>query len=184
MPDDLAARLGENVRQLRGARGFTQQQMAKLSGLPRATWANLESGAANPTLAVLHAVAVALSVSLEELLAAPRASARRYPKDSLPVRRRGEVIVRTLLPDKVPGMVLERLELEPAARLVGVPHTPGTREYLTCETGRIELVASGERYVLDPGDVVVFRGDQKHSYANPGPKPAVGYSVVVLQPVT
>ena len=37
-----------NVKQLRQARGMTQQQVAKIAGLPRATWANLESGAANP----------------------------------------------------------------------------------------------------------------------------------------
>ena len=54
--DELAARLGHNIRTLREARGLTQQQMAKVSGLPRATWANLESGAANPTLGVLHKV--------------------------------------------------------------------------------------------------------------------------------
>src|SRR6267378_3831783 len=50
--DALAGHLAANVKQLRTARGFTQQQMARLSGLPRATWANLESGSANPTLAV------------------------------------------------------------------------------------------------------------------------------------
>jgi quercetin dioxygenase-like cupin family protein len=66
--------------------------------------------------------------------------------------------------------------------MTGVPHTAGTREYLTCETGRIVLTASGERYELGPGDVVVFRGDQRHAYANPGGVTAVGYSVVVLAP--
>ena len=64
-----------------------------------------------------------------------------------------------------------------------VPHTAGTREYLTCETGEIELVASGEAWRVCPGDVVVFRGDQRHSYANPTGRVAVGYSVVVLNPV-
>ena len=58
-----------NIEQLREARGLTQQQIAKLAGVPRATWANLESGAANPTLAVLHRVAHALQVPLEELIA-------------------------------------------------------------------------------------------------------------------
>jgi hypothetical protein len=33
---------------------------------------------------------------------------------------------------------------------------------------------------LSPGDVVVFQGDQRHSYRNPGRVPAVGYSVVLL----
>ena len=72
--EPLAGHLAANVKALRDARGMTQQQMARVSGLPRATWANLESGAANPTLAVLHRVAAALQVSLEELLAAPRAA--------------------------------------------------------------------------------------------------------------
>ncbi len=183
MSDDLAARLAGNVRQQRQARGLTQQQMAKLSRLPRATWANLESGSANPTLAVLHSVAVALQVSLEELVAQPRADAKRYPRGSLSSRTRGAVTVSSLLPDTVPGMLMERIQIPPGERLVGVPHTPGTREYLTCEVGLIELVASGEAFRVEPGDVVVFRGDQRHSYANLGREPAVGYSVVMLEPV-
>jgi transcriptional regulator with XRE-family HTH domain len=97
--------------------------MAKLSRLPRATWANIESGAANPTLNVLHRVAAALQVSIEELIATPRAEVHHYPKGELPVRRRGEVIVSTLLPDEIPGMLIERLELPQDSRLIGVPHT-------------------------------------------------------------
>ena len=64
--------------------------------------------------------------------------------------------------------------------MTGVPHTPGTREYLTCESGEIVLVAAGETWRLAEGDVVAFRGDQKHSYGNPGTRKAVGYSIVVL----
>ena len=150
--------------------------------MPRATWGNLESGSANPTLQVLYGVALALQVSLEELLAAPRSSARHYPVASLTTKQRGSVTVRKLLPDPLPGMELDRMELPPGARLVGVPHTAGTREYLVCETGPLVLVASGERYELAPGDVVVFRGDQRHSYENPGRKLAVGYSAVLLAP--
>jgi transcriptional regulator with XRE-family HTH domain len=180
MSDDLAERLARNVRELRQARGFTQQQMAKLAGLPRATWSNLESGSGNPTLTVLHAVCTAFQVSLEEIVAEARANAHLYPKGSLPVRVRGDVRVSSLLPDKIPGMQIERLELPVGSRMIGVPHTPGTREYLTCESGQIELVASGESFRVNEGDVVVFRGDQRHSYTNTGRKIAVGYSVVLL----
>jgi transcriptional regulator with XRE-family HTH domain len=183
MNDELAGRLGRNIKQLRQTRGLTQTQMAKLSQLPRATWANLESGAANPTLSVLHRVALALQVSIEELIAAPRAGAKHYPKGTLPTRVRGDALVSSLLPDKIPGMLIERLELPAQARLIGVPHTPGTREYLTCESGEIELVASGERWRVAEGDVVVFRGDQRHSYGNPTRRPVIGYSVVMLEPV-
>ncbi|WP_224370596.1 helix-turn-helix domain-containing protein [Hyalangium versicolor] len=180
--EELAGRLARNIKGLREARGATQAQLSKLAGIPRATWAHLESGASNPTLAVLHRVASALQVSLEELVARPRASARHYPRESLPVRQRGAGMLRKLLPDPLPGMEFDRMELPPRVRITGVPHTAGTREYLACEAGQLVLVASGERFELQTGDVVVFRGDQKHSYENPGDRTAVGYSVVLLAP--
>lgn len=181
-PVAVGVRIAQNVRQLRGARGTTQAQMARLAGIPRATWTHLESGAANPTVSVLQRAAAALQVSVEELLAAPRAACEHFPAQSLPVRRPGQAVVRKLLPHPVPGMEMDRIELAPGGRMPGVPHTPGTREYLTCESGEISLVVGGETWRLRPGDVVAFRGDQRHSYANPGPRAAVGYSVVVLAP--
>lgn len=180
MEPELASRLGRNIRQLREARGLTQEQVAQLAAVPRSTWASLESGAANPTLAVLNRVAHALQVSLEELVAAPRAEAKLYAGGTLPREVRAGVEIRKLLPDPIPGMAIDRMELPAGARLTGVPHTPGAREYLACEAGEIQLAVAGERWTLRPGDVVAFRGDQRHSYANPGVRPAVGYSVVVL----
>ncbi|MEW5849965.1 MAG: XRE family transcriptional regulator [Myxococcota bacterium] len=183
MSEELASRLARNIKHLRDARGLTQQQMAKLSGLPRATWANLESGAANPTLTVLHSVAGALQVSIEELISRNHAGARHYPRGSLPLKQREACTVSKLLPDKAPGMEIDRMELPRGGRFTGIPHTPGTREYLTCERGEITLTVGGETYRLTPGDVVVFRGDQRHGYANTGSETAVGYSVVLLTPV-
>ena len=178
--ESIAGRLARNVRALREARGMTQQQMARLAGIPRATWGHLETGAANPTLLVLDRVATALQVPIEELTAAPRAFGRKYPKASLRTRRQGDGEIRQLLPDPIPGMVIERMELPPRGRITGVPHMPGTREYLTCESGEIVLSVAGEDFELAAGDVLSFRGDQRHSYANPLPQRAVGYSVVVL----
>jgi quercetin dioxygenase-like cupin family protein len=96
------------------------------------------------------------------------------------MRERGQAVVRKLLPDAIPGTEIDRIELPAGARMVGVPHTPGTREYLTVESGRIVLVAAAETWELAPGDVVAFRGDQRHSYSNPARAPAIGYSVVVM----
>jgi hypothetical protein len=54
--------------------------------------------------------------------------------------------------------------------MTGIRRRLGASEDLAGESGR---VVSGEKYELSPGDVVVFRGDQKHSSAN---------SAVVLGP--
>ena len=182
MESELSENLALNLRSLRQARSLTQQQIAKSAGVPRATWALLESGGANPTLSVLSAAAGALGVSLEELVGTPRASAKLFARGSLPSRKRGAATVRSLLPDPLPGTQIERIELPRGARLVGVPHTPGTREYLSCEEGSVVLSASGESWQLDAGDVLVFRGDQKHAYRNAGQCEARAISVVALAP--
>ena len=181
--DDAAANLGRNIQTLREARGQTQQQMSKLAGLPRATWANLESGAANPTLAVLVKAAQALQVRLEELIEPPRRIGRLYKAAALPSRTRGTITIRKLLPETIAGLEIERMDLPAGSSMAGVPHTAGTREYLTCERGRIELGAGGETFTLEPGDVVVFRGDQRHGYRNLGGAPAVASSVIAFAPV-
>ena len=172
--------LARNLRLLREVRGLSQTALARKAGLPRATWTHLETGDANPTLAVLTAAATALGVRIEELLSPPAVEATLYRRDSLPTRAPGQARVRKLLPDALPDTEIERFELPFGGRFAGVPHTRGTREYLTCEAGRLALTVAGQRFELDPGDVVVFRGDQRHGYENAGDGLAVGYSVVLL----
>ena len=181
--DNASTNLALNVRQLRSARRLSQAQLASIAGIPRPTLAHLESGSANPTLSVLMRLASALQVLIEELVAPPRATVRHFSPEDLPQRQRGSVNVRKLLPDPIRGLDIERVEIPAGAHFVGIPHTRGTREYLTCESGDLELTAGGEGYELAAGDVVVFRGDQRHSYHNPGSGVAVGYSVVILAPI-
>ena len=109
---------------------------------------------------------------------------RLYAQAALSTHKQGYVTLRKLLPDPIPGVVIDRMEIPAGGRIPGVPHMPGTREYLTCESGEIQLAVAGEQWRLRAGDVVVFRGDQRHSYRNPGAKVAVGYSVVLLVPVS
>ncbi len=181
--DDIRANLAANVKRLREARGASQQRMAQLSGIPRPTWASLESGSANPTLTVLHRASAAFQVSIEELVGAPRTAARLFAAGEIRERKRGGAALRPLVPEAIPGLEASRMELAPGAQLTGVPHTPGTREYLTCERGQIELVASGERWSLGPGDALVFRGDQRHAYRNPDTRRrAVAITVVCFAP--
>ncbi|MFI5317149.1 MAG: helix-turn-helix domain-containing protein [Myxococcota bacterium] len=176
---DAGSNLAANLRRLREARGLSQRQIAELSGIPRPTWGTLEAGGANPTLAVLARAAAALQVSVEELIGPPRTAARLFSAREQRVRQRQGARLRPLLPEAIPGLEISHMELAPNGRLTGIPHTPGTREYLTCESGRIELVASGQRWLLEAGDALVFRGDQRHGYRNPDARlPAIAISVV------
>ena len=86
---ELASNLAENIRALRGARGLTQAQVARLCAIPRSTVAQLESGSGNPTLAILARLAAALRVSIEEILSAPHGRCQIFRKGSLPTATRG-----------------------------------------------------------------------------------------------
>jgi transcriptional regulator with XRE-family HTH domain len=182
----LTTNLAANLRHVRERRGLTQSQIAKLCGIPRSTIGNIETGDCNPTLAVLARVASALQLSLEELLSAPRARCQLFRKGTLPTLakgRAGKVHIHKLLPHPIPGMEIDRMEVAPGERLTGVPHRPGTHEYLYCERGELTLWVTGERFDLGPGDVATFPGDQRHSYQNGGQSVAIGFSVVTLAPM-
>lgn len=67
---DTKAILAGNMRALREARGWSQEELADRSGLHRTYISGVERQARNPTLAVMSAVATAFEISLAELVAA------------------------------------------------------------------------------------------------------------------
>jgi XRE family transcriptional regulator, regulator of sulfur utilization len=181
-PKLVSAHLARNLIALRGVRSLTQDALAKTSGVPRSTIANLESGDGNPSLVVLIKVASALGVPIDELLASPRAKVRKWSSDDLRAHKSGQgVTMRPLVPEPVPEEMLELMEFAPNGVMRGSPHLPGTREYFSCLDGRVTIVVAGDRYELGPGDVLAFPGSTPHSYRNPDPEhTARGVSVVVL----
>ncbi len=179
-PDRTAQHLAANILQLRTLRGLTQQKAAKAAGIPRPTWSNLESGTANPTLSVLRRCAEALQVSIEELVAPPKSSTLLYTVDQLPTRGNALSVVRKIIPEPLGGLQLERIELAANSRFTGVPHKSGTREFLACEQGTFSVHVSGEQWIVLTGQVLVFRGDQRHSYVNNSRDRCVGYSLVMF----
>lgn len=178
----LSQNLSLNIVNLRKKRKLTQSALAKISGIPRSTLASMECGMGNPSLQNLAKVCEALHVSFEELLSTPRSSVKLIRKEDIPTNKRakGSVLVYKLLPDAIPGMAIDRIELEAGARMGGIPHANGTKEYLHCVEGQITVTVNGMVFDLGTGDVLAFPGESAHSYLNHGAKKAVGISVVTI----
>lgn len=66
---DMRKLVGTNVRRLRQARSYTQEQFAERSGFSQQYISDLERGRRNPTVVSLYELASALDVSPVELLA-------------------------------------------------------------------------------------------------------------------
>ncbi len=186
MAVSAARYLAANVAALRRTKRLTQRQLAVLADIPRSTVTNIESGGGNPSLANLVRLSSALGVGVEELLAAPRSDCVLIPAERVPSRSRGGGRVRVfeLLPERVKGLIIERMELEVGGSMRGTPHVTGTKEYLHATAGTVTVLVAGRIFAVTRGDVLAFPGDQPHSYVNRGRSAATAFSVVAPAPVT
>lgn len=182
----VSAYLAQNIRYIRAQKHFSQQQLADLAGIPRTTLTNLESGLGNPSLHNLIKLSAALGVGVEELLSRPRSGCVLIAAGDVPVQQRsqGQVQIYELLPDKIKGIGIERMEFSPQAMMAGHPHLPGSKEYMTVIQGEVAVYVAGEHHVVKAGAVLAFPGNQPHSYINTQVTPAVAISVVIPVPAS
>jgi transcriptional regulator with XRE-family HTH domain len=183
--EPLSRNLAIRIQDLRKKRNLTQAALATLADVPRSTIANLESGTGNPSLINLAKISGALGTSIEMLLSAPKALSKLILANDIKSinRSQGEVTIVKLLPDPIPGMEIDKIEINPGAKMRGIPHAAGTKEYLHCIQGEFNIVVGGENFRVLKGDVLSFPGENHHSYENVGKVKAIGLSVVVITPV-
>jgi transcriptional regulator with XRE-family HTH domain len=67
---------GRRIRELRLAQGLNQEQLAEHCGLFRTYMSRIETGQANPTLTMIHALATSLGVTVADLFASEEAPAK------------------------------------------------------------------------------------------------------------
>ena len=72
--------LGRRVRQGRAKRGMTRRQLAQDSGTSERYLAQIESGAGNPSMVVMRAIAEALDMPITELLPMRRGRSDAYAR--------------------------------------------------------------------------------------------------------
>lgn len=68
MKDTEILRFAKNMKKLREAKGLSQGDIHRATGIDRAYISNLEAGKQNPTLETIAKIAEALDVSSDKLL--------------------------------------------------------------------------------------------------------------------
>ncbi|MEV4754538.1 XRE family transcriptional regulator [Micromonospora sp. NPDC049559] len=175
-----AAAAGAQVQRRRQQRGMSQAELARRTGLSKATLSQLEAGVANPTIDTLDAIAVALAIPLTDLLT-PAGETGILHRPSTIATEQGPT--RELLRRISGGNSLEiwRLRLPPNTTVDGVPHAPGTTEHLLIATGQLIAGPTDDPRQLGPGDMLAFAGDAPHSYRTDDTHADV--TVVIASPV-
>lgn len=164
-----------NLKDLREARGLTQQELSDRSGVPRPTLAHLESGQGNPTLSVLSKVAAALGIGIEALVSVSRPKVRVVPRVELPSEQRAGVELRTLGSELQFGF--ERWEIERGARLERGAGRHGERRVVVCEAGELSIAVGVSQHRLKAGDMAVIDAAVRPAFESRGRGISIVYSV-------
>jgi transcriptional regulator with XRE-family HTH domain len=173
---DVSTRLAERLGQLRKGRNLSLEELAKLSGVSRATLSRLEHGEVSPTAAVLGRLCAAYGMTMSRLMAE--------------VEGEGAALVRmddqTLWVDPETGFRRQSIS-PPAAGLVGemilaelpkgaeiayaTAPRPGLEHHLYLLEGGLEMTIDATAYELKPGDCLRYRlyGASKFRSTGRGP---------------
>lgn len=182
MTDSTAHHLARNLKCLRETRGWSQQQLADFSGVPRPTIANLESGDGNPTLNVMLRIAAALGASLERLVSDTEVRLEVIAYEDLPIRQLGQTVGRKLHSD-ASGNDIERYEIPPKSRCSLGPSRQGMLWVISLEHGRVEVRSQLEAVRMKAGDVLRISGAIDVEVDNTVARPAILVVVALAQPL-
>lgn len=169
------------VKEMRAGRGWSLEELAQASGVSRSMLSQIERNRANPTLAVTLRIARAFGVGLNDLVAAPAATAAveviRAADRAYHYRSDEQCRIRTLSPLHMEKDVeFYEVRLGPGGALRSAPHYRGTREFLTVQKGRVRVESGGDADELAHGDSASYRADVPHALVNAGR----GEAVIIL----
>ncbi|MEZ5923682.1 MAG: helix-turn-helix domain-containing protein [Hyphomicrobiaceae bacterium] len=166
---DLTSSLGRRVAEARRKLGLSQDQLATRSGASKGTIVQIEQGRANPSITSLCRLAIALHMSVEDLVseAAP-AEAGITISSKAKVLWRGPKGGRAslIIGARGPNMLeLWQWRLASGERYASPGHLPGTREIVSVEKGVLGIEIGGVQHILRAGAAAVYDADRSHVYS-------------------
>jgi transcriptional regulator with XRE-family HTH domain len=156
---EIARRVGPRLRSIRTAAGITLAELSVDTGIAASVLSRLETGARQPTLVHLLALARRYNLPVDELIGTPqRGDPRSRPR---PVAREGM----TLLPLTVrPGGIQAYKVLYPPASQWGAPalRTHEGHQWFCVLAGRLRFILEDQVHDLHPGDSVEYDTSRPH----------------------
>ncbi len=187
--DDAAAldsRLAARLAALRAERGWSLDQLAQRSGIPRTTLSRLERGETSPTAALLGRLCTAYDRTMSRLLAEVEAEpAKLLRADEQAVWTDPETgYVRRTVSPPAAGFDAELVEARlPAGADIAyaAPGVQGLEQHIWVLDGVLELTVEGATHRLARGDCLRFRLFGPTRFRAPG-KGGAHYALVVCRP--
>lgn len=155
--------LAANLKRLRQSAGFSQEHLARLSGVSRRMLVGMEAGDSNVSLSTLDKVAAALGVLLPDLI---REAGDGPPRPVLAWagQRKGS---EAHLLQTVPASRLAELwewVLMPGEDYTSSADPAGWYEMVLVLEGCLRIVFQDREVILGPGESLAYRSDRPFDY--------------------
>jgi transcriptional regulator with XRE-family HTH domain len=174
--DSATVALAANLRRLRVAARVSLSELARATGVGKATLSAIENGRGNPTVETLAALAAALGVPVVDLLEVPA------PAPVTVVRAgRGERVGEELerVGRLAGGAEVRRAAFEPHALVEAPPLAAGARLHLVVTSGSLVVGPTERISELGSGDYASFPADVPHVFRTAGRR---AEAVLVVDP--
>lgn len=165
MERSTGTRIALNLRRVRLERYVSLGELSRTSGVSKGTLSALESGAGNPTVETLDALADTLGVTVGALVADDGSSPRimragqgEWVEGSAVGLRRVDRLLGRGMVDMYEATFVSGVRRESEG------HAPGVLEHLFVTSGRLLVGPIGDTSELGEGDRITFAGDVPHVY--------------------
>src|SRR4051794_29612432 len=166
MPNEIVKVVGDNLRRLRAEKAQSLSDLARSSGVAKATLSALEGGRGDPTLETMSAIAAALQLPMGDLITAADPTPVQVVRSDEGTDIPGTANDLRLIARFTPGGTVEVYEAacpKRSTRNAG-GHGPGPREHVFVTRGGLKVGPLGREVGLAGGDYATFAADEPHLY--------------------
>ena len=164
------------LRAMREARGLTQRDLARRTGLSHTTIAKIERGEISPTIASLQKIVASFNLPVTALISGEAHEAERifFRRADLTVFPFGKYVMRQVGAD-LRRHALQMMEdtYEGGADTGEAMLSHAGEEAGIVIKGRLEVTVGNQRHVLGPGEAYFFESRIPHRFRNPGKQKCV-----------
>jgi transcriptional regulator with XRE-family HTH domain len=169
MSEQEAPNVGLHLKELRSQRGLSLRALAELCDLSPNTISLIERGASSPSVSTLHRLATALGVPITTFFAEPIEKREVILTRADERARSGsaKVVLESI------GYGLEQQACDPFMVTMEAGASSGDKvmvhsghELVFCVEGTLEYEIDAKKYLLYPGDALLFHADLPHRWRN------------------
>ena len=179
--DSMNMIVAKNIKRLREENKLSMDELVRLSGVSKSMLAQIERGDGNPTISTLWKISNGMKVPFDALTVRPKSPYEIVKTAEIQplLEDGGKVRNYSLFPDNENRrFAVYYLELEEGSYWESEPHLRGTTEFITIFTGKIEILADGQSFIVEKGESIRFRADTIHSYKNIGNETAILHMIL------